>query len=331
VTLAPGVHRIRVPVPFPLEHVNVYLVDTGRGFLMLDTGVGTWRARTALDEGLDRLGLDYGDITGVVLTHFHPDHTGGAALVRQRSGAPVVMSRVDAGLLAGMLRNGGAPAEDDLAGHGVPRGAAASFREIMVAATGLVEPFTPDDTLTGAGRLPGGRPLYAVPTPGHTPGHLCVHLPDADLLFTGDHVLPGITPHVGRYSAADPNPLAGFLGSLQAILALGPRRLLPAHGEPVEAPAERVRQLEEHHARRLAATLAATGSRGATAWDAAHGVFGTDLDAMGALLAFFETLAHLEYLRFEGLVHREPSRVLHVYRQADGATLPAPPGEPPGR
>ena len=76
--VAPGVFGIRLPLPFKLEHVNVYLIDTGSGFALIDAGVRTREAVAAFDAGLAALGIAPTDIVAVVVTHFHVDHIGQA-------------------------------------------------------------------------------------------------------------------------------------------------------------------------------------------------------------------------------------------------------------
>ncbi|NEB79897.1 MBL fold metallo-hydrolase, partial [Streptomyces sp. SID14478] len=123
----------------------------------------------------------------------------------------------------------------------------------------------PDRTITPGDLLDlPGRRLRAIWTPGHTPGHVCLHLEEehparlagTGRLFSGDHVLPGITPHIGLYE--DPSveegstdPLGDYLASLERIGRLAPAEVLPAHQHPfTDAPA-RVRELLDHHEERL--------------------------------------------------------------------------------
>lgn len=313
--VAPGVFRITVPIPFVLGSVNLYLVETAGGFLLIDTGIATGEAFRATREGLDHLGIGFDRISTIVVTHFHADHAGQAARLQALCHAPVLMSAADAGYLADFTANGPPlGAEQFFHSHGAPGPVVQAFRSVLPELGRLVAPFTVSRTVGTGDRIGAGRELVGLLTPGHTPGHLCLALPGEGLLFAGDHVLAGITPHIGVYSVTDTNPLRNYLDSLDAVLAAGPRRIFPAHGPIIEDPPVRVAELLAHHRRRLDHVASAAGNGGSTAWDVARHVFGEDLDLLQSWLAFFESLAHLEYLVADGALCRaaEGGRVVYV-------------------
>ncbi|MER5945351.1 MBL fold metallo-hydrolase [Streptomyces sp. NPDC001904] len=268
-----GVQSIRVPIPDnPLGHTLVYVLDTDAGPVLVDTGWDDPESWDTLTAGLSNCGTSVGDLAGVLITHHHPDHHGLSAKVREASGAWIAMHEADAAVvrrtrendpsrwyayMARKLEAAGAPeahvapltrARDD----GVPR-----------RLPGL-DPALPDRTITPGDLLPlPGRRLRAIWTPGHTPGHVCLHLeedhpaqlPGNGRLFSGDHVLPGITPHIGLYEDPDDttvtDPLGDYLDSLERVGRLAPAEILPAHQHTfTDAPA-RVRELLEHHESRL--------------------------------------------------------------------------------
>lgn len=312
--VAPGVFQLRVPIPFKLGHVNLYLVDTGDRFVLVDTGVATAEASAAVREGLRGIGIGSEDLSAVVVTHFHADHSGQAGHIQKWSGAPVLMSAPDAAYVEEFFRHGPpAELEELVSCHGVPATLAEEFRQILPALGHLMVPFSPDGTLATGDRIGSGRTLIAVLTPGHTPGHLCVLLPEDGLLLSGDHVLPRITPNIGLYADGDPNPLGSYLSSLQVVSRLAPRRIFPAHGAPIEEPQGRIRELLEHHRRRLDRVLASTRPPGSTAWEVTNAVFGDELDPAERWMAFFESLAHLEYLVSEGVLCRLHDQFRTVY------------------
>ncbi|MFQ5898261.1 MAG: MBL fold metallo-hydrolase [Candidatus Methylomirabilia bacterium] len=312
--VAPGVFRLQIPVPFKLGHVNLYLIDGGEGFILVDTGVATPEAFAAVHAGLKGAGIGYGDLSEVVVTHFHADHSGQAGHVQKRSKARVLMGDRDAAYLDDFFRNG-PPWESDefFSSHGVLASSAKEFREILPALARLITPFSPDGTLATGDRIGSGRELIGLLTPGHTPGHLCVLLPEEGLLLSGDHVLPHITPHIGLYSNADPNPLGSYLSSLDAVSEIAPRRIFPAHGPVIEDPQGRIRELLEHHRRRLDMILSTMRSPGLTAWEVSRAIFGDELDHAERWMAFFESLAHLEYLVSKGALSRLESNARVVY------------------
>lgn len=313
--VAPGVFQLQIPVPFKLGYVSLYLVDSGQGFILVDTGVATAEAFAAVHEGLNGIGLGYGDLSEVVVTHFHADHSGQAGRIQKRSKARVLMGDRDAAYLDDFFRNGPPSEPDDFfLFHGVPTSLGKEFREILPALGRLIVPFSPDGTVATGDRIGSGRKLIGLLTPGHTPGHLCVLLPEEGLLLSGDHVLPHITPHIGLYSSVDPNPLGSYLSSLHAVSEIAPRRIFPAHGPVIEDPQGRIRELLEHHRRRLDLILSTTRSPGLTAWEVTRAIFGDELDPWERWMAFFESLAHLEYLVSKGTLCRlqDNFRVVHL-------------------
>ncbi|WP_371592755.1 MBL fold metallo-hydrolase [Streptomyces virginiae] len=268
-----GVWAIKVPIPDnPLGHTLVHVLDTDRGPVLVDTGWDDPASWDTLVAGLAALGTAVTDIHGVVITHHHPDHHGLSGQVREASGAWIAMHAADTEVvvrtrssepgiwfdyMSAKLAAAGAPEE-----HIAPlRAARASGR--MRTLPGL-RAAVPDREIVPAELLPlAGRRLRAIWTPGHTPGHVCLHLeeehparlPGNGRLFSGDHLLPGISPHIGLYEAPEDtrvtDPLGDYLDSLERIGRLGPAEVLPAHQHAfTDAPA-RVRELLDHHEERL--------------------------------------------------------------------------------
>ncbi|MFE7973065.1 MBL fold metallo-hydrolase [Streptomyces shenzhenensis] len=267
-----GVRSVAVPIPDnPLGHTLVYVVDTDRGPVLVDTGwddPGSW---DTLAAGLIACGTSVPEVHGVVITHHHPDHHGLSGRVREASGAWVAMHAADAavvrrtrearpdrwvGYMSAKLAAAGAP-EDHLTPLRSPR------------ALPRLSPALPDREIVPGDLLDlPGRRLRAVWTPGHTPGHVCLHLeeehpsglPGHGRLFSGDHLLPEITPHIGLYEdpddAAVTDPLGDYLDSLERVGRLAPAEVLPAHQYAFTDASGRVRELLSHHEERLGGLLA---------------------------------------------------------------------------
>ncbi|MER7534679.1 MBL fold metallo-hydrolase [Streptomyces sp. NPDC097704] len=286
-----GVWSLRVPIPDnPLGHTLVHVLDTDRGPVLVDTG---WDDPASWDEltgGLDALGLSVREVHGVVITHHHPDHHGLSGRVREESGAWIAMHAADTAVvrrtresepgtwfdyLARKLAAVGAP-EDHIAPLRAAR-AAGRMRTLPGLRSALPDrEIVPGELLDLAGRR-----LRAIWTPGHTPGHVCLHLeeehpsrlPGHGRLFSGDHLLPGISPHIGLYEDPDESPklstsfeqggppsetdpLGDYLDSLERIGRLGVAEVLPAHQHAFTDAAGRVRELLDHHEERLTGLLA---------------------------------------------------------------------------
>ncbi|MEU1593481.1 MBL fold metallo-hydrolase [Streptomyces sp. NPDC005708] len=274
-----GVRSIRVPIPDnPLGHTLVYVVDTDRGPVLVDTGWDDPDSWDTLAEGLTACGTSATEIHGVVVTHHHPDHHGLSGKVRETSGAWVAMHAADTAIvrrtretrpeqwfsyMAAKLAAAGAP-EDHLAPLRAARG------------RGRLPGFSPalPDREIAPGELLdlAGRRLRAIWTPGHTPGHVCLHLeeehpaglPGHGRLFSGDHLLPEITPHIGLYEDPDDttvtDPLGDYLDSLERVGRLGPAEVFPAHQHMFTDASARVGELLAHHQDRLTGLLALLGT-----------------------------------------------------------------------
>ncbi|MFI9647737.1 MBL fold metallo-hydrolase [Streptomyces sp. NPDC052040] len=311
-----GVRSLRVPIPDnPLGHTLVHVVDTGRGPVLIDTGWDDPLSWDALTEGLAACGTTVAEVHGVVITHHHPDHHGLSGRVREASGAWIAMHPADTavvrsaqrtqpahwfGFLRARLAAAGAP-EEHLAPLRAPRplpGFSPALPDRAIVPGELLD-------------LPGRR-LRAIWTPGHTPGHVCLHLeeehpaglPGRGRLFSGDHLLPGITPHIGLYEDPDDttaaaDPLGDYLDSLERVGRLEPAEVLPAHQHPfTDAPA-RVRELLAHHEERLTA-LRALLNTPLTPWGLAERMTWnrpwSRLPHGSRTIAVFEAEAHLRRL-----------------------------------
>jgi len=305
-----------LPVPLihsPLGYVLVYAFETrGSGLVLVDAGWDAVDAVEALQIGLRQVGATLGDVEGLIVTHSHPDHYGMAGRIVEQSGAWLGMHPADAaqigpqyedpmGLMATtrrwLQRAGTPPAEID------------AQREASLYMRDLVRVAHPDLHLEHHRRPPvPGRDLVILHTPGHTPGHLCIYDEGANVILTGDHVLPRISPNISAYRTTH-NPLAEYLESLQQLRRYNGALVLPAHEWRFEGLTDRIDALLTHHEDRLA-ELARVASEGpSTAWELARGLsWSRDWDepAFMRRAALGETYAHLLLLESRGLMTRSP-------------------------
>jgi glyoxylase-like metal-dependent hydrolase (beta-lactamase superfamily II) len=308
--VAPGVHRIPLPLPMDgLRAVNVYAIETGGGLVMIDSGWALEVAQRQLEQALGSLGYEFGDIQRFLVTHIHRDHYTLAISLRRVYGSKVALGigeqpsleRTMTGRLDGqarqMVRWGAQPLLTQWAetiGNG-DRAGAAQYEE-------------PDEWLDGTTTIEfGDRTLVAVPTPGHTQGHVVFVDERAGVLFSGDHVLPHITPSIGFQPEPAKLPLGDYLDSLRLVRDYPDMRLLPAHGPVTPSTHTRVDELLAHHEERLAETLAAVRDGAGTAYETARRLGWTrrhrrydDLDLFNQTLAAGETAAHLDVLVLRG-------------------------------
>jgi glyoxylase-like metal-dependent hydrolase (beta-lactamase superfamily II) len=322
--VAPGVHRIPLPLPNDgLRAVNVYVLQTPDGLVLVDGGWAISAAREVLATGLEAIGFGLGDITRFLVTHVHRDHYTMAVALRRETGARVALGLGEKPTLD-LLQRGDRKALSAQIPELRRMGATLLADGIERAVAGhVIDPGdweSPDEWLSeGDVALPGGRVLETVPTPGHTAGHVVFHDLDAGLLFAGDHVLPTITPSIGFEPVLQDLPLAAFLRSLALVRSRPDARLLPAHGVVTDSVHARVDELVAHHERRLQQVLAAAEG---TPYDVARALRWTrhertldELDGFNQMLAVFETAAHLDLLVAQDRLVREDAHGLTRYRR----------------
>ncbi|HEY7018939.1 MAG TPA: MBL fold metallo-hydrolase [Gaiellaceae bacterium] len=294
--LPAGIRRLTFPLPLGIDHVHCYLLPGEDGWTLVDTGLGLPDARGRWEEELRGV-----EVARIVITHFHPDHVGGARDVHELTGAPVFEGVEDYRQAERVWGSGdwSDRLADYLGSHGLPERVADELRHESRTFSPFIR-FAPDpEPLREGDEVDGWRVLEL---PGHADGHLC--LERDGVLVAGDHLLGAITPTVGLYPESRPDPLADYQASLRRTIELAPRIALTGHGDPVEDPAGRARELLEHHDHRLDETAAVLGREPRSAYEISIELFGGRLDASGRRFALAETLAHLERLVREGRAGR---------------------------
>jgi glyoxylase-like metal-dependent hydrolase (beta-lactamase superfamily II) len=293
--LAPGLRRLTIPLPIPPDHVHCYVVRGDDGWLLVDTGLGLPDLERLLEESLDVR------IDAILITHFHPDHVWGGEIARRVTGAPIHQGQLDYEQCEQVWGSRDWPERiaDWFRSHGVPGETADEVLEQGRAALPLIQYGRDPERLEEGNRVDGWD---VIELPGHADGHL--GFVRDGVLLAGDHLLAGITPAVGLYPESRPDPLGAYLASLERTIELAPRLALPAHGEPIEDPAGRAREILRHHEQRLAATAAAIQSESRTGYDVSLSLFGDALGPSQRRFAVAEALSHLERLVAAGEARR---------------------------
>jgi len=314
VAVDPNVVWIRMPLPFALDHINLWLLPDGDGWIVVDSGLGDAATR-ALWEKHFAAALGGRPIRRVVATHFHPDHVGNAAWLAERFGCPVVMTHAEyliAHAVADERSGYGGPAVSALfRRHGLPADDVAALERLGNRyRRGVPElPLTFERLQDGDTVHAGGTAWRVVEGHGHSPEHAALHSAERGILISGDMLLPTISTNVSVTAAEpDADPLARFLDSLAAYDALPPDTLvLPSHGMPFRGIGLRTAQLRAHHAARLAVLAAAVrdgGETGLSAADAVPVLFERELDVHQTFFAMGEAIAHLNHLWRTGRLDR---------------------------
>ena len=293
-----GFRRVTLPLPTRPGHVHAYLLPGEDGWTLVDTGVGLPDAKETWARELEQAG---GPVGRVFVTHFHPDHVGASADLHELTGAPVYQGTLDYAQCELVWGN---PAwserlVDWFQLHGAPDDVTAE----LVGQSALYRPFIRyqrDPLLVEAGEHLDGWELVAAP--GHADGQLCL-LKDG-VLVAADHLLARITPTVGLWPASRADPLGDYLVALERTIELEPRLALPGHGDVIEDPTARARELIEHHRIRLEETIAALDGEPRTGYELSFPLFGDDLKPVSRRFAVAETLSHAERLVHDGTARR---------------------------
>ncbi len=157
-----------------------------------------------------------------------------------------------------------------------------------------------------------GRALTVIHTPGHEPSHICLRDTKTGVTFSGDHVLPRISPVI-MYDGVLDDPLGEYMNSLRKLVNMDIGITYPAHGTIVDQGDERARQILLHHDRRLLDMAELVREADTTAWEVMVSSFRPHLDPLQMRLAFLETISHLEHLRIAGRIQYVKRNQVTVY------------------
>lgn len=334
--VAPGVLRAQLPINlFGLGHVNCYLLEDEHGLAVVDPGLPGERSWTDLNRRLKRAGYKVEDIHTVVITHSHFDHFGGAIRLRDAVDADILTheSFQTEWRLSDHSKHEDS-SELDLA---TPEGREAEFERMLTDKLPWgghrnrpgpetmdqireMGRFTEEYYATPKPSIPvsdnqvvrlGRRDWVAIHTPGHTHDHLCLFDPVSGTLFTGDHVLPTITPHISGMTYGE-DPLAQFFESLQRMESLSNVSVaLPAHGHPFIEVGARAATIIHHHEERLnIIRQAAQEMAGGNVVDYMRVLF---RERSWGTMAESEAFAHLEHLRTLGELSRSTDELGFMY------------------
>jgi glyoxylase-like metal-dependent hydrolase (beta-lactamase superfamily II) len=313
--IAPGLRWLRMPLPFALDHINLWLLDDEaageQGHALVDCGAGTDATRAAWEQ-LFTGALDGKPLRRVFATHCHPDHVGLSGWLCERFGAPFWTSAAEFGfarmMAAALPGVDGPSAIPHFQRHGLVDAALLEqMRSRKNYYPSLVPAVPASYTRLQDGQQVaiGGRSWRVITGFGHSPEHVSLYAEEGKILISGDMVLPRISTNVSVF-AVEPegDPLTQYLTSLDKFAGLPDDTLvLPSHGKPFRGLHVRIQQLREHHVARLEEVRAAcTVPRSAV--DIVPLMFRRPLDAHQLSFAAGEALAHLHKLWYDGILRR---------------------------
>jgi glyoxylase-like metal-dependent hydrolase (beta-lactamase superfamily II) len=304
--VAPGVLWLRMPLPFALNHINLWALDDGEGWAIVDSGTKTpevlaaWQSLLAPDGALGGR-----PVTRVIATHMHPDHMGMAGWLTRKFNARLWMTREEYLMCRTLTADTGREAPDDAIRFFQRCGWSEEALDVYRARFGGFGKFIhalPDSLR----RMVDGESLHigkdtwrVVVGRGHSPEHACLVCDERRLMISGDQVLPRISSNVSVHpTEPDADPLGDWLASIAHLRSTLHEDLLvlPSHGEPFLGVHVRLDRLAQGHAKPLRAI------------DCFGALFARSIDQHSEVLglATGESLAHLNYLMLRGEIRCTP-------------------------
>jgi glyoxylase-like metal-dependent hydrolase (beta-lactamase superfamily II) len=311
--IAPGIRWLRLPLPYRLDHVNIYLIENDGGWTALDTGLGDDACRDAWEAALAGP-LRGQPLKSLIVSHYHPDHVGLAGFLCQRHDLELTMPRPEY-LLSLLLRFAPADYGEDVFRPFYRRhGLSAEATEIVLSrgheylkrTTGV--PASYHRIRHGDTLAVGGRSFQVLTGGGHALEQAMLYRPEERLFLAADQVIARISPNVSVHPMEPSLDALGiYLASLRAIRDhVAPDVLvLPGHGLPFHGLHERVAELIAHHAQRCAEIAAACRGAPLSVAEIVPVLFTRALDAHQTGFAFGEVLAHVNHMLGSGELRLE--------------------------
>lgn len=314
--------KINFPSFEGLQFVCMYLFQIGDSYVLIDAGLSFSDCAKIFFAGLEKLNISINNLKFLIITHEHPDHVGIAEAVKHKNpDIQVVTHEITNNIMKYMtdsrnLEQAQKSAENSshhLKAYGVPEKRAAKVFQYMISFRSFTQYHKPDRLLNDNEEISiNSDILKIIWTPGHSIGHICVLDEQTKYLFSGDHILSRITPHIGAFL---PNPITDrsdnftnildlYLKSLDRIDQLDPKIIFPAHQEIIYNPHERIVDIKKHHMNRLIEITKTVEKKPKTPFRISQLHFGENLSEINTFLALSEVLSHLIYLEQQHKVRR---------------------------
>lgn len=309
ITVAPGIEWVRMPLPFSLKFINLWLIDDGDSWTIVDTGLPLPETKSAWRQLLEARVTPEKPLKRVIITHMHPDHVGSAGWLCHKWGAELWMSRLEyitCRMLVADTGRQAPPTGVEFYRRAGWSDAALDHYKSRFGGFGRGVSLMPDGYFRlsdGDEFTMAGATWRVVTGAGHSPEHVCLYCPERNILISGDQLLPRISSNVSVHpTEPDADPLAEWLDSCRKLLCVIPEDclVLPAHNEPFTGAHKRLQHLIDGHETALTRLRARLGKGEATVLDTFVAVFGRAIDGEELSMATGEALAHLNYLKHRG-------------------------------
>ncbi len=311
------IHRIELPVPFPVRTTNVYLI-TDEPITLIDTGVKTDTSLHVLENSLRGLGYHIEDIKRILVTHGHIDHYGQANRISALSGAATYIHAKEYQRIQsiGQFRES---LISVLMQNGTPRDSLNEAISYMRSAVQtLADPLEDVQFISDDEEIRfKGIVLRSILCPGHSPGLICFYLKERGILISGDHLLDQISPNPiidlsHKRPGAQSTSLEEYINSIRKIEDLEVSLVLPGHGEPIHDFKDALKRIYVHHEQRLSAVLSVLSLGERTAYEVSEALF-PNAKSFEVFLGVSEVLGHLRILLDEGKIVFRSRRGIDYY------------------
>ena len=315
--LPDGIYHIPLRLPWSTpSNVNVYIIEDEDGYIMIDCGVNGSEYLDLLNGHLNEIGIRFNDIKLLIGTHMHLDHIGLSGSLRELD-IPLALYENSIEYLSEY--NDWTVRFKDLIRMAKSESAPADFIDDLKSITTpmYAGKLTKPDVLLTEGKITSlKRKINVLFTPGHDYSEISLHDEHSRIIFSGDHILPRITPFIPVQNE-DSNLLKGFLDSLDKVHAVDHDIIAPGHGNIISTPHKRIEQMKLHHQRRSDKILEFLKKNDLTGWELTNQLFPRKLDSLNLRLAFQETLAHLHLLRSNNDVSRNSTNGIKKWSLKD--------------
>ncbi len=314
--------RIKIDVPFAVRFVCTYLFDVNRKTVLIDSGLNMGNWGKVFFSTLEEQGYSISDVDYCIITHIHTDHIGLIRkLKRKNPDLKLIMHDITHRILrwetdeskADEYQEEAIKVANLMVKYGISEEQGKRVVEFLTLWPKSIQYQKPDQLIHDGDMILND--LKIIWTPGHSFDHICIFNKRNGYLFSGDHILSRITPHIGNFVISSAlrnefedhhfdNILDHYLKSLEKIENLNPKVIFPAHQDIIYDPHKRIQEIKEHHENRLTEILAILQDKSLTPFNISQIHFGTELDEINSYMAMSEVLGHLIYLEHLGKVER---------------------------
>lgn len=314
-----NIHRIRLPVPFFVNHIYVHLIENYEtsSLILVDCGPATDEAFSTLKNYIQSIGYSMGDLDACIVTHSHYEHYGMLERIKQNYEIQVLahpamlnFASIDFNEILSLVY-------ELFITNGMPKESVEKFLSLYQVIMQKNPIPLIDEVIKDRDFISKIPELQIIWTPGHAEDHLCIYNENTKAMFTGDHVISNVTPQIGlTYIVKSENPLKVYQQSLQELLNYNISVSYPGHNNPIENTHGRIIEILKHHKSRENWILKTLDSKKLTAFEIGSKIFGEKQSTIGHyIISCTETIAHLKSLKVNGKVNEILKDGIYYYEK----------------